>query len=554
MSWLASITAKERPLYGVSVLKSAFAPLAAPVLASKPHVDTNKMCVTSVLTTRTPDRQGDIVDPLGGNFAEHESNPVVMFHHGKDHKLPIGKAEDANGNYTVRHFKSQDGDVLFGTTYFSQTSKFAQDVFGLIAEDVLRGVSIGFDPLQRQDAIEELGVSPILERPALHFKAWKLLEYSHTPIGVNPEALTAIVRKSEDGTREKLHPFLTKVLTPYATPRKTTVTGGDRNMGAQHEKGIGSTVRKVGTAIGGAAKKVGKAAVKGVKRLGTDAGELAETVGITTGKPNPSYMPEKRSNKYGNFDENLGAGGSVLTTKAEDYEDDTGVGDPQDTGVDPGAMPADDDDPGAGAAFDPTTDDPNEDPNLPPDAAPMPDEDNTPPTVRALLDGSQGLMDLATSLEDAMQKGEHPGGRRFGASMCEKLRSLATKMQAQAQGIHSELNGEPAEEAAEPGDTGDEPDVDLNEDEDASEPEEPPPTDDEGAVVTKGVDYSPRRFVFHNGEEQQPVRSAPTVPVPRRVKAIETENEQLKHENIELSETLERLLDDIEAGKQRRRE
>ncbi len=146
-----------------------------------------------------------------------------MFHHGKaGHKLPLGKAEDRNGNYTVRLVKAHDGDVLIGTSYFSQSNRFANDVFGLIAEDVLRGVSIGFDPLSDEGAVERLGSSPVLERDALHFKGWKLLEYSHTPIGVNRDALTVCVQKAMDGSR-KLHPQLLAMLTPYSQARRTVV-------------------------------------------------------------------------------------------------------------------------------------------------------------------------------------------------------------------------------------------------------------------------------------------------------------------------------------------
>lgn len=531
LSWLATITAKEKPQFGVSVLKSALAPLASPVSTNKPHVDTKKMCVTAVLTARSPDRQGDIVDPLGGNFGEHMANPVVMFHHGKQHRLPIGKAEDPDGNYTVQNYKAQQGDLLFGTTYFAQSNAFANDVFGLIAEDVLRGVSIGFDPLYHKDAVEELGESPILDRPALHFKSWKLLEYSHTPIGVHPEALTAIVRKAEDGSR-KMHPTLVRVLQPYATPKRTTVavttTKGCEGMPT--------------------AQKAAVAAAKDKSKT----------------KPKPSAV--------------VNVAPEVTKAMPDDEDqDDTGVGQPEvGDGTDPG-----DDDPGSSDQYDPSRDDPNDDPNLPANATYQPEEDNTPPTVRALLDGSQGLTDLAASLEEAMKKGEHPGGRRFCAGMCDSLRALAKKMQAKAQGIHSELNGgldasgddgegddsEGAGDVAAEGDpeaddnAGDAADADEDAEEDASEPEEPPPTDDEGAVMTKGIDYSPRRFVFVNGHDAAPatvqddqVPSAITAAVPRKLKALEEENDDLKKQNAEMSEMLEKLFDDIEAGKRRRGE
>ena len=232
-TWRDYLTATDGP-FGVSTLKDSAAPFAAPVASEKPVVSRRDMTVTGVLTTPSPDRQGDIVVPGGADFSEHRINPVVLFHHGKGQNghLPIGKAEDRDGNYTVRLVKGQDGrDRLVGTTHFSQSNKFAEDVFGLVAEDILRGISVGFDPKaddgpRNQKSVEVLGDSPSLDRPALKFNRWTLLEYSHTPIGVNREALTVAVNKALDGSRV-IHPSLLKYLQPYASP-------GRRGSGRRH--------------------------------------------------------------------------------------------------------------------------------------------------------------------------------------------------------------------------------------------------------------------------------------------------------------------------------
>lgn len=225
-SWRDILATTDRQSgYGVCLLKSGPAAFASPALAEPGVVNRGEMSVECVLTTRSRDRQGDIVEPAGCDWSEHEINPVVMFHHGKDHHLPIGKAEDPDGNYTVR---LDARNRLVGKTYFSQSDRFAGDVFGLVAENILRGVSVGFDPADdgpRQKSVEVLGESPVLDRPAMRFKAWKLLEYSHTPIGVNRDALTTVVRKAWDGSR-KMHPLLLKSLEPLAAPRRATVTGG----------------------------------------------------------------------------------------------------------------------------------------------------------------------------------------------------------------------------------------------------------------------------------------------------------------------------------------
>lgn len=153
----------------VGMLKSGPASFASPVTVGEKTVDRGSMSVTCVLTTPDRDRQGDIVEPLGCDTSDHESNPIVMFHHGRDHKLPIGKAEDKNGNYTVKLVHGPDNvPRLVGTTFFSQSSPFASDVFGLVAEDILRGVSVGFDPIDEGPSsrvVEEIGDSPTLDRP-----------------------------------------------------------------------------------------------------------------------------------------------------------------------------------------------------------------------------------------------------------------------------------------------------------------------------------------------------------------------------------------------------
>ena len=524
MSWLESLSAaRAKSSFGVTLLKSSACQLAAPVTQSKQAVDKGRMSVTAVLTTYTPDRQGDIVNPVGGDLSEHINNPVVLFHHGKDYRLPIGKAEDPSGNYTVRTVKAHDGDLLIGTTYFAQKSQFAQDVFGLVAEDILRGVSIGFDPLSDPNSVEEIGASPVLDRPALHFKGWKLLEYSHTPIGVNREALTVSYHKSLEGSA-KLHPMLERILKPFATPRATTVAGG-----AAVEKGCIVPNQRAAVSLAKSRKK---------------------------GKKTP----------YGR--------------KAEDLDDDALADD--DVAANMGGGDA----PGGAGDFDPTVDDPSSDPNLPANAYGAGQQsEEVPPTVRTLLDGAQGMSDICAAIEAASKKSEHMEGRKYLADMCAKWRSDAAEMQAMAQKIQAEVAGGPAAEAeggeGEEGEEGEEseasegneggevaanagntPDADQTTEGEAGEPVEPPTppededepeTDEEGALVTKGIDYIPRRFTFADINGQAPV------PTPRRkqaadetdsefaqrVKALESENSSLKDQNNSLKDENEQLTSEL---------
>lgn len=541
MRWLDAITGtKTNDAYGVCVLKDAPAALAAPVSAFKPHVDQSACTVTAILTTRTPDRQGDIVDPAGGDFSEHQTNPVVMFHHGKTHKLPIGKAEDRDGNYTVRLVKAQDGDVLLGTTHFAQSNRFAQDVFGLVAEDVLRGVSIGFDPAEDDDAAEQLGpVCPILNRPPLHFKSWKLLEYSHTPLGVNRDALTVAVHKSLDGSRP-LDPRLLKMLEPFAAPRRTTAAGG-----AAAEKGV----------VGRAIKKVVGTRTTRTAAAGDPGATDVQTRVMSMVKPTLPGAKAVTNRKI------VGTPQPTETKAMDDDEEDT-----------PGADPTDDADAGAdqsaaGGDYDPTTDDPGDDPALPANASPYGGtggDDTPPPTVQTLKDAAQGLLDLCAAIEGAMKKSEHMKGRKYAAKLCADLKSTAGEASGFADKIHGELSGAPMdadqstdtdsdgdvpesdEEASEgaAGDAGDE----GGEGEGAPPPKKEPETDDDGAIVTKGFNYVTRRWTFADlaaAEQPAPAAVAPSADA-KQLKALRRENESLK-------KTLEGLLVDVEAGQNRGR-
>lgn len=218
MTTPAALLRLPPPLGGAfaRVVKGAAGRLVMPGPAERPAVDGRRMMVTSVIATARRDRDGDIVVPAGAILDDHKINPVVMYYHGKSGNLPIGKAEDPDRNYTVR----LAGDRLVADTYFAQSNRFACDVFDLIAEDVLRGTSVGFDPV----ACKAIGPQPDADtRPPMRYDAWRMFEYSHAPIGVNREALTVAVHKALDNTR-RMHPVLVEALRPYAAARKPQVT------------------------------------------------------------------------------------------------------------------------------------------------------------------------------------------------------------------------------------------------------------------------------------------------------------------------------------------
>ncbi|CAN5231746.1 hypothetical protein BH11PLA2_BH11PLA2_21700 [soil metagenome] len=142
-------------------------------------VDSGKMIVRSVITTAQPDRVGDVVIPTGlKNVEDYLINPVVLWAHDRLRVPPIGLCEwlDVQPHRVVAQ------------TRFAQDVRFAEDVFRLYEQGVLRGWSIGFLPRKATPIRKGNGTS-------LEVREWDLLEYSAVPIPENPGALTIALQK-----------------------------------------------------------------------------------------------------------------------------------------------------------------------------------------------------------------------------------------------------------------------------------------------------------------------------------------------------------------------
>ena len=136
--------------------------------------DPAALVIRSVISTSDPDRTGDIVVPSGlRNREEFLRNPVVLWAHQRA-LPPIG---------VCRSLDVQP-DRVVAETQFAKGVPFAEDVFRLYSQGILRAWSIGFvprrsAPMRRGQRIDE----------------WDLLEYSAVPVPENPAALTLAVQK-----------------------------------------------------------------------------------------------------------------------------------------------------------------------------------------------------------------------------------------------------------------------------------------------------------------------------------------------------------------------
>lgn len=143
-------------------------------------VDAATMRVRSVITTVDPDRAGDVVVPTGlKNLDEYMTNPVVLWAHDRVRVPPVGVCE----------WVDVQPRRIVAETRFAQGVPFAEDLFRLYEQDILRGWSVGFVPRKGRRVMRPDGGS------ALHVSEWDLLEYSAVPIPENPGALTVALQK-----------------------------------------------------------------------------------------------------------------------------------------------------------------------------------------------------------------------------------------------------------------------------------------------------------------------------------------------------------------------
>jgi hypothetical protein len=167
-----------------------------------------------------------------------------MYHHGigvggpdsPGYILPVGKAEDEQGQYGVNVTPL----LVTAATKFSQSSQFAQQVFALYAEKILRGFSVNALPIPGTwKRIEDKILPGGQRKPCFEYGQWFLKEYSATALPVNPEALATSVQRASFVDRdrltvalqsgkiisEKFHKVLQRDLSPFMLTPKVQSNG-----------------------------------------------------------------------------------------------------------------------------------------------------------------------------------------------------------------------------------------------------------------------------------------------------------------------------------------
>ncbi len=179
------------------------------------RVDGSKMMAHVIVSTQTMDRERDILISKGCRTANHQKIPAVLVNHRKDWPA-VARAEDPDGRYTV---KCHD-DRVESFNWFDQHSKLGLQTFRLVESKALAGVSPGFMTIP--DCVQKIKGSD--GHPAFLYTAWDLVEISHCPIPMNPDALVLAVEKGFGS--EALLPELKEMLLPFVPAKKAMVTGG----------------------------------------------------------------------------------------------------------------------------------------------------------------------------------------------------------------------------------------------------------------------------------------------------------------------------------------
>lgn len=166
----------------------------APVLG----IDDENRVVTYVMSTEDEDRDGETVNPEGGDFSQFQINRVVSFNHDTD-TFPVGKLLKWWNDYVGEgtEYDTIPGPkrmALLGNVYFSKENPQGDLAFRMVKEGTLGGGSISFLPD---------GETSKNAKGGNHYDHWKLLEFAICSLGSNPYAVAMAVAKRFRGASSK---------------------------------------------------------------------------------------------------------------------------------------------------------------------------------------------------------------------------------------------------------------------------------------------------------------------------------------------------------------
>ena len=152
-----------------NMLKRAYSTLTLKGVSEESRI------ITGVATTPTPDRAGDIIEPLGATF----TNPLVLLHQHDSHR-PVG---------TVKFDKPTKAGITFEAhlPIIAEPGPLKDRVdtaWGEIKAGLVRAVSIGFRALEHA----------WMEEGGIHFLKTEILELSLVSVPANGDATITSIK------------------------------------------------------------------------------------------------------------------------------------------------------------------------------------------------------------------------------------------------------------------------------------------------------------------------------------------------------------------------
>ncbi len=171
--------------------------------------------LTFVLSDGTVDRYGDTIEAKGWELDWFRKNPIALF--GHDHDFPIGRWEDV---------RVEGGKLLARLKLAAEgTSARIDEIRGLIAQGILKAVSVGFKPIESEPMIG-----------GVRFIRQELLECSVVGVPANPAAL-AVARSLHVSPETIRQAFGEQADGRQSVPsRSLGVNAAPRNVIAQEKK------------------------------------------------------------------------------------------------------------------------------------------------------------------------------------------------------------------------------------------------------------------------------------------------------------------------------
>ena len=145
--------------------------------ATKMEVDEGNQEVVSVINTDSVDQDREVVLPEGANVAPFERLKSVYYNHDYG-ELPVG---------ALRKLQFKESASVWRMRYKPSKTTFGGDVYRLIQDGAINGMSIGFESVDSGPPTEgEIAKYGKIKR--IH-RTWNLFEVSVTPMPCNPDAM-----------------------------------------------------------------------------------------------------------------------------------------------------------------------------------------------------------------------------------------------------------------------------------------------------------------------------------------------------------------------------